>query len=171
MKKSLAIALPLGLLVSACAASPPPVANSAPAAPASPAPQVTESTPSRGNIQVAPDILKACGLPDADAYFAFDSSHVTSKDVTPLNAIATCFKTGPLEGRSLKLVGRADPRGASEYNMTLGQSRADSVEGYLANKGLDKNRMETTSRGAMDAVGSSESDWARDRRVDVMLGN
>lgn len=170
MKKSLAIALPLGLFVSACAASPPPVAAAAPPPPASPAPQAAEAPRSAG-IQVAPDILKACGLPDADAYFAFDSAHITTNDISPLNAIVTCFKTGPLEGRSLKLVGRADPRGATEYNMTLGQSRADTVEGYMASRGLDKAKILTTSRGAMDAIGTSEPGWARDRRVDVMLGD
>jgi peptidoglycan-associated lipoprotein len=71
----------------------------------------------------------------------------------------------------MKLVGRADPRGASDYNMTLGQSRADAVEKYLGNKGLQKGKVESTSRGAMDATGTDESGWNRDRRVDILLGD
>ena len=54
--------------------------------------------------------------------------------------------------------------------MTLGQSRADSVAKYIVGKGLDKAKTESTSRGAMDATGDNEPTWARDRRVDVMLG-
>jgi outer membrane protein OmpA-like peptidoglycan-associated protein len=82
----------------------------------------------------------------------------------------TCFTSGPLKGRTLKLVGHADPRGDSDYNMTLGQSRADSVAGYMRSKGMDKAKTESTSRGAMDATGSDDPSWARDRRVDLMLG-
>jgi peptidoglycan-associated lipoprotein len=67
-------------------------------------------------------------------------------------------------------VGHADPRGGSDYNMTLGQSRADSVAMYLVKKGMDKSKAESSSRGAMDATGSDEPTWARDRRVDMMLG-
>ena len=87
-----------------------------------------------------------------------------------LEQVATCFMTGPLKGRLLKLVGHADPRGGSDYNVTLGQSRADSVGQYLIGKGMDKAKTESTSRGAMDATGTDEPSWARDRRVDVMLG-
>ena len=124
-----------------------------------------------GAIQVSADILKACGLSDADAYFQFDSARLEKQDIAPLNTIAVCFMAGPLKGHSMKLVGHADPRGGPEYNITLGQSRADGVETYLEKKGLQKAKAETTSRGAMDATGTNEAGWARDRRVDVMLKN
>ena len=123
------------------------------------------------DVVVSPDILRACGLPDADAYFSFNSSQVTSTDRSPLDAVAKCFTSGPLTGRSLKLVGRADPRGSTEYNMTLGQSRADAVAGYLEARGVGAGRASSTSRGAMDATGTNEATWARDRRVDLMLAN
>jgi peptidoglycan-associated lipoprotein len=67
-------------------------------------------------------------------------------------------------------VGHADPRGGSEYNDTLGQKRADSVKDYIIGKGMEKSKAESTSRGAMDATGTDDPTWARDRRVDVMLG-
>ena len=54
--------------------------------------------------------------------------------------------------------------------MTLGQSRADAVAGWMTGKGMDKAKTESTTRGAMDATGSDDPSWARDRRVDVMLG-
>jgi peptidoglycan-associated lipoprotein len=124
-----------------------------------------------GGIQIAADILKACGLSDADAYFPFDSARVEKQDIVPLNTVAVCFTTGALKGRSMKLVGHADPRGAAEYNMALGQSRADGVEGYLEKKGLEQKKVETASRGAMDATGTNEAGWAHDRRVNMMLAN
>jgi peptidoglycan-associated lipoprotein len=129
------------------------------------------NTPTATNIVIAPEILRACNTPDTDAYFAFDSSNLTSFDVSPLDALATCFSGGPMAGRTLRLVGHADPRGAPEYNMTLGQARADAVSGYLVSHGLGQKQATTTSRGAMDATGHEETGWAHDRRVDVYLGD
>jgi peptidoglycan-associated lipoprotein len=122
-------------------------------------------------VSISDEIRTKCGIPDADAYFAFDSAHVTSADHSPLDLVAKCFTNGPLAGRSVKLVGRADPRGETDYNVTLGQSRADAVGTYLTGRGMSRSKTLSTSRGAMDATGSDESGWQRDRRVDVLLGN
>ena len=70
----------------------------------------------------------------------------------------------------MRLIGHADPRGPSEYNMTLGQRRADSVDAYIGRRGVQRSRIVTTSRGAMDATGQDETGWAHDRRVEVQLG-
>jgi peptidoglycan-associated lipoprotein len=121
-------------------------------------------------VRISDEIVKACGIAEPDAYFAFDSAHIRPDDSKVLQQVATCFNSGPLKGRTLKLVGHADPRGDSDYNMTLGQSRADSVAGYMRGKGMDKGKTESTSRGAMDATGADDPSWARDRRVDLMLG-
>jgi peptidoglycan-associated lipoprotein len=137
-----------------------------PANAAAPAP-----SPSASNVSISDEIRAKCGIPDEDAYFPFDSARVTSKDRTPLDSVARCFISGPLKGRPLKLVGRADPRGESEYNITLGLSRADSVGQYLMARGMAAAKTKTTSRGSMDATGTDESTWQNDRRVDVMLGD
>ncbi|HEX3344562.1 MAG TPA: OmpA family protein [Polyangiaceae bacterium] len=120
---------------------------------------------------ISEEVRRACGIPDDNAYFAFDSASIASADISPLDAVAKCFTVGPLKGRALRLIGHADPRGSSEYNMTLGQSRADSVEGYLGRRGVVRSHIATTSRGSNDATGAGESGWAHDRRVDVMLGS
>jgi peptidoglycan-associated lipoprotein len=122
-------------------------------------------------VSISDEIRARCGIPDADAYFAFDSAHLTSTNRSPLDLVATCFTSGPLAGRAVKLVGRADPRGTEEYNLTLGQSRADAVAMYLSGRGMARNKALPTSRGAMDATGSDETGWRHDRRVDVLLGN
>ncbi len=172
-----AVALSAALtLIAGCGGAKPPEAQtgSGQANAAAPAAQQTakdEKTATSGAVAISEDIRKACGISDADAYFSFDSAHLTSQDVRPLSLVATCFTTGPLKGHEVDLVGRADPRGTSEYNVALGQSRADAVEGYLVRHGVSKGKAEASSRGAMDATGTDESGWARDRRVDIMLGH
>ncbi|HEY8041723.1 MAG TPA: OmpA family protein [Polyangiaceae bacterium] len=133
-------------------------------------PQQVPDSPTASAVRISDEIVKACGISAPDAYFAFDSANVRKDDAAVLDQVVTCFTSGPLKGRTLKLVGHADPRGGSDYNMTLGQSRADAVGGYMIGKGMDKGKTESTSRGAMDATGTDEPTWARDRRVDVMLG-
>lgn len=161
------------LLATACGAAKPVEARSQGTATAVAKPQSALPTPAptTGTITVSADIRAACGLSDEDAYFAFDSATLESKDIGPLDMIARCFTSGPLKGRGMRLVGHADPRGSSEYNLVLGQRRADSVEGYLDRHGVTRSRLETTSRGSMDATGHDETGWTRDRRVDVMLGS
>lgn len=127
------------------------------------------NTPTASTVHISDEILRACNIPDADAYFAFDSARLTAFDGRPLDALATCFESGPMKGRKMSLVGHADPRGSSEYNMTLGQSRADAVQSYLSGRGLGRSAMASSSRGALDAAGHDETGWAHDRRVDVLL--
>jgi peptidoglycan-associated lipoprotein len=166
----------LGLLLGACSSTKhvhaaTPAGATSMQAPASVRTQVLPNTPTAANVHISDEILRACNIPDADAYFAFDSSRLTTFDAAPLQAVARCFENGPLAGRQMRLVGHADPRGTAEYNMTLGQSRADAVASYLSGEGLRHDLVTTTSRGAMDATGTEETGWAHDRRVDVMLGN
>jgi peptidoglycan-associated lipoprotein len=127
------------------------------------------NTPTASNVNISPEILRDCDIPDANAYFGFDSAHLTAFDHTPLDDLAMCFVHGPMSGHKLRLIGHADPRGPTDYNMTLGQSRADAVRSYLASQGLSGSKATTTSRGAMDATGHDETGWAHDRRVDVYL--
>ena len=113
---------------------------------------------------------RACGISDADAYFNYDSANVTPAAKAVLTKLAKCFADGPLKGRKMNLVGHADPRGEEEYNMVLGGRRADNVKSAIAAEGLSSAKIATTSRGKLDATGSDEESWAKDRRVDVVLG-
>jgi peptidoglycan-associated lipoprotein len=122
-------------------------------------------------INISDDIRAKCDIDDADRApkFDFDSSQLASNDRDLLAQVGRCFTTGPLKGRSLALIGRADPRGETEYNMNLGEARATSVRSYLANLGVNAAHMSETSRGALDATGHDEPSWRKDRRVDVTL--
>jgi len=167
--------LVLFLAVSACADEKKPAV--APVAPPPPAPVVAnENNPkpdddaTRGNLNISDEIRKACGISDSEAYFAFDSANVRAQDEAVLKKLAACFSTGALKGREMRLVGHADPRGSADYNLALGGKRADNVKVVIARQGLDANKIATTSRGAMDATGTDEASWAKDRRVDVTVG-
>lgn len=171
---ALALSIAPPWVATGCAAAKPP-ASSTPdgstlitTAPAATAPSKAE--PTSGTIAISGEIRTACGIPAEDALFAFDSAVIAWTSVAPLDAVARCFTRGPLAGRSMRLIGHADPRGPFDYNMALGLHRAESVEGYLDGRGLQRSRVTATSRGAMDATGQDEGGWALDRRVDVQLG-
>jgi len=167
------------ILVSACGSSPkpPPAAPAANTEPpkATAAPTASQEKPdddaTRGQINISDEIKKACGITDAEAYFDFDSANVQGGARAVLTKLAKCFADGPLKGRKMNLVGHADPRGEEEYNMVLGGRRADNVKHFLVTVGLPDAQAMTTSRGEMDATGTDDASWAKDRRVDVVLAN
>jgi peptidoglycan-associated lipoprotein len=145
---------------------PAPVVVEAPPPPVQP-PTIVYLSPS---ISVSSDILHACELKVGNSpQFAFDDSKLNDEDRDALDAVAKCFATGPLAGKSMSLVGRADPRGSREYNLALGQRRASSVATYLTLHGIESNRIGKSSRGALDAEGTDEAGWANDRRVDITI--
>lgn len=163
------------IFVSACAGeeAPPPEVPVAPPppppAPPPPAPAVKDDDGSKGAVNISEDIRKACGISEAEAKFDFDSAKIRAGEAPVLDKLVTCFTSGALAGRSMRLVGHADPRGDEEYNLVLGGRRSDAVKSYMTRAGLKEAQAQTTSRGEMDAEGTEEATWANDRRVDVVL--
>jgi len=121
----------------------------------------------------AGDIITACGIKPpvttANPKFDYDKDELTPEDRVVLDQIATCLTTGALKGRTVDLIGRADPRGTEEYNLGLGSRRAGSVSSYLGRLGVAKPQMAVTTRGAIDATGTDDAGYAQDRRVDIQL--
>jgi len=156
---------------------PPPAAptgdTAAPAMPDQPpaGPSEADDDGSRGNVAISDEIKKACGITDTEAFFAYDSANVRAQDRAIFRKLADCFTTGPLKGRQMRLVGHADPRGSDEYNMVLGSRRAENVKAGIVGEGLSDAQADTTSRGEMEATGTDEASWAKDRRVDIVLAD
>lgn len=125
------------------------------------------------SIAVGEDIARVCKLHVDDLATApkydFDRSDLQPGDRATLAKVAECLTTGPLKGRSVQLIGRADARGESNYNMALGAQRAGGVADYLAHLGVARARLDVTSRGELDAVGIDEMGYQTDRRVDIVL--
>jgi len=99
----------------------------------------------------------------APIYFGFDKSNLDSTATSAAAQNATCLKKTDM---SVSLVGRADPRGTTEYNMALSDRRGQSVRDYLKRTGIASSRLNSVPRGSMDATGTNETGWAKDRRVD-----
>lgn len=137
---------------------------------AAPAPMPMPVSNTESSVHIDDRIIQACGdLPTA--HFAFDSANVLPDSAAALDALARCFVSGPLRGKGMKLVGHADPRGETEYNLALGHQRAYSVLDILAQRGIELSRMTTSSKGEFDAIGSDEAGWARDRKVEIGLAD
>jgi len=164
---TLPAAMALALVACAHDSKPPQTARNAPIGAVTPQPR----TQGRNAISMSNELRRTCEIEDAGAApkFEFDSAILGPTDRNELDQLAKCMTTGPLAGKNIQLVGRADPRGEAEYNMNLGATRADAVKHYLAQLGVAGGRLATTSRGALDAQGHDETTWATDRRVDLRL--
>ena len=173
---SLVVTTSLAALSIACGSDPkPPPVTATPVATTAPPPSTTSApaTSDKMAVNVDSDIIKACNLKfeniEEAPKFDYDQETLTPGEKTVLEAIAKCLTVGPLKGRAVDLVGRADPRGETEYNMTLGAKRARSVHSFLGGLGVQGDKLHDTSRGELDAKGTDEEGWRKDRRVDVRL--
>jgi peptidoglycan-associated lipoprotein len=99
-------------------------------------------------------------------YFAFDDSSLTSEGMARLDAIAAHMKSNTQE--KLKVEGHCDDRGSIEYNLALGQRRAESVRKYLETVGIGADRLEAVSFGSEKpaVTGKGEEVWSKNRRAE-----
>ncbi|HXH73131.1 MAG TPA: peptidoglycan-associated lipoprotein Pal [Mariprofundaceae bacterium] len=99
-------------------------------------------------------------------YFAFDKSNLDSASQAVLDAWATWLNSNSTH---VTVEGNCDQRGSREYNLALGQRRADSVRDYLVSHGVSASRIDTVSFGEEKPVctGSGEACWAQNRRADI----
>ncbi|HTP24627.1 MAG TPA: OmpA family protein, partial [Anaeromyxobacteraceae bacterium] len=86
-----------------------------------------------------------CGGEENAAHFGFDRSDLDSDARAALDKVASCLKGG--KGGRVVIEGNCDERGTTEYNLHLGERRAESVRRYLVNLGLDPKSVKTTSYG------------------------
>jgi peptidoglycan-associated lipoprotein len=124
------------------------------------------------NIAVSMDIAAACNISTElriDPRFRYDRDELLADDRSVLDTIARCLTDGTLKGRTVKLIGRADPRGTDEYNLALGSRRSSTVREYMHEHGPRMSQLVETTRGAIDATGKDEAGWRSDRRVDIVL--
>lgn len=101
-------------------------------------------------------------------YFDFDQSILKADARSALMVYAEVLKSAP---KSFRLEGHADERGTREYNMALGERRANAVRDFLILQGVDSSLIETVSYGEERPaqMGSSEASWSMNRRVEIVL--
>ena len=103
-------------------------------------------------------------------FFDFDKFNVDRKDRDTLDKQAAWLKANP--SVSITVEGHADERGTREYNLALGERRANSVKDYLISLGVNPARVKTISYGKERpvAVGSTNAAWAQNRRGVTKVG-
>ncbi len=101
-------------------------------------------------------------------YFDTDQYNVDAADRATLDSQAAWLRRYPAV--RILIEGHADERGTRDYNLALGQRRADAARAYLASLGIDAARISTISYGKERpvALGSDEASWARNRRAVTM---
>ena len=107
-------------------------------------------------------------LANRSVYFDYDS-FVVREDGKPVVANHSGYLTKN-GGRKVLIQGNTDERGGTEYNLALGQKRAEAVRRAMASLGVSENQMEAVSLGEEKpkATGSDEAAWAENRRADIV---
>jgi peptidoglycan-associated lipoprotein len=163
----------LALLLSACASRPPeptadttaPRANAAANAPA-PASRAGAESTSPGGSNAASNAART--PTDRSVYFAFDSDALSPKAQQVIMDNAR-YEQAQRDVR-LRLEGNADERGSREYNLALGQRRAEAVRKAMQLDGMPSGEMEAISYGEERPRCSEHTEdcWAENRRVDIV---
>ena len=158
------------LVIAGCpsqAPEPPPAPEPAPVV-EQPPPPPPPPPPPAFNDNLEPYYPGTARLLERVFYFEFDRAVIGSADLEALQVHASVLRDNP--SRRVVIEGHCDERGTREYNLALGERRADAIRSFLAAAGIAGSRIETVSYGEErpDDPGSSEDAWARNRRA-VMI--
>ena len=102
-------------------------------------------------------------------FFEYDSDAISDQAAERLRLKAAVLAANPTV--RLRIEGHADQRGSTEYNLALGQRRAEAVRAFLANYGVDPDRFTTISYGKERPLveGDGEDIWSRNRRAEFAV--
>jgi len=101
-------------------------------------------------------------------YFDTNSSSLTPESRQLLTSLVPCFNSSQV---ALQVQGHADERDTTDFNLALGQRRAQSVAGTLVELGVPRQRVQVTSFGEERPVerGGGEGTWSKNRRVEILV--
>ena len=155
MKKIMSVLL-IGLLSACASQTAQPTAEFTPAARA-------ETNPNLNPILTDPNNI----LSKRSVYFDYDSFVVKNEYRATVQAHAQYLRDNA--AAKVLLQGNADERGSREYNLALGQKRADSVRSAMTLSGAKDSQIEAVSLGEEKprATGHDEASWAENRRTDI----
>jgi outer membrane protein OmpA-like peptidoglycan-associated protein len=162
--------------LSACATDKPPGTPANELAPsAASEPAASQQVGDGGTaIHLSPEIMADCRFPASPGelpLFDADQASLRPRGRDILADVANCMKDGPLQNRTITIIGRADARGSDAHNHELGANRAEATRNYLLQKGVPEQKLLVTSRGEEGATGDDAASMAIDRRVDLVLGD
>jgi len=126
----------------------------------------------QGDVYTGTDTVEylASGVPDR-VFFATNESVLTTASRDTLRKQATWLREN--SGISVVLEGHADERGTREYNLALGERRANAAKDYLMTYGVSADRISVISYGKERPVasGSNPLDWSKNRRSVTVKAN
>ncbi|HLT77677.1 MAG TPA: peptidoglycan-associated lipoprotein Pal [Ferrovibrio sp.] len=156
----------VGLFMAACSSDPAPTAATS----GSGSTQQTATAPAATGIQAGTVQDFQVNVGDR-VFFDYDKYEVKPAGKATLDKQAAWLKRYPQW--KVVIEGHCDERGTREYNLALGERRANAVKNYLVNQGIPANRVTTISYGKERpvALGSNEAAWAQNRRGVTVLSN
>ena len=126
----------------------------------------------QGDVYTGTDTVEylADGVPDR-VFFATNESILTTASRETLRAQAAWLRKNP--GINVVLEGHADERGTREYNLALGERRANAAKDYLITYGISADRISVISYGKERPVdsGSNPLSWSKNRRSVTVKAN
>lgn len=127
--------------------------------------------PNAGALQLRDDFVGGRSytiLQAQTVYFDYDKSDIKASEREKLKIAKEYLDKNP--AHRLILEGRADWRGTAEYNLGLGDRRANAAKKYIVSIGASAARIETLSKGSLEASkNADEATMAKDRRVDLVV--
>jgi len=130
----------------------------------------TKPEPKVGTQEQAPQAQAAPEAYEfANIYFDFDKALIKDDSKAILTKHANWLKAN--NAVNITIAGNCDERGTAEYNLALGQRRADAAAKYLTNLGVAKKRIKTVSYGKEKPLdpGHNEEAWAKNRRDEFVI--
>jgi peptidoglycan-associated lipoprotein len=163
--KKLVVSIVLLNLLAACASQKPQETTAAPAAAAATAPVVAPAASAQTDVDALNDAKSI--LAGRSVYYPFDVSAVQDADKPLVQAHAKYLADNAK--RNVRLEGNCDERGSNEYNLALGQRRADGVKKMLELGGAKAVQLNSVSFGEEKpkATGHDEASWSQNRRTDL----
>ena len=136
----------------------------APVAEVTPAQKAAAEYKAQGQVELDKALSK---LNDVRVFFEFDSATLTKEASDRLADVGEVLARHP--ELDVKIEGHADERGSSQYNLALGQKRAESTKKYLAQLGVKAEQIKAISFGAEKPLdpGHDEESWKKNRRAEV----
>lgn len=160
MNRLLLIPLVLVLGCDACAKRPPET---------DPRPEPTPAPVEAPPVREVPPPVAEMAKNFSRVFFDFDQATLTAEGKSSLDANATIMSE--YADIKLEIQGHADERGTTDYNLALGQKRADAVVRYLLAKGISSSRVKSVSYGEERPLDgqSTERAWEQNRRAEFVI--
>ena len=168
MKKiALAVTVCSAIALSACSKKPPAELPPAPQSTATPTPPPRQTGPVPGSEEHFRQVMAGRDT----ILFDTDMFNIDAEDQAALREQASYL--GQFPNVRATIEGHADERGTREYNLALGERRANAAKNYLISLGVGGERLSVVSYGKERpiAIGSNEQAWARNRRAVTVVMN